>query len=64
MAAAEASGSTVLTAPPYPVAVAVFSVSRSSANAGVVTAPAVTLSARAVVTAATRLFRCGMLAPG
>src|SRR5690242_15997593 len=43
MAAADASGSTVLTAPPYPVAVAVLSVTRSSAKAGLATAPAVTL---------------------
>src|SRR5919205_185360 len=64
MAAADASGSTVLTAPPYPFAVAFLSVPRSSADAGVVTAPAVTLNARAVVTAATRLLRCGMVAPG
>ena len=40
MAAADASGSTVLTAPPYPVAVAVFSISGGPATAGLADSPA------------------------
>src|SRR4051794_18531063 len=63
MAAAEASGSTVLTAPPYPVAVGFLSVSRGSAKAGLATAPLVTLRARAAVTAANWRLTCVMVLP-
>src|SRR6478735_6634396 len=63
IAAADASGSTVLTAPPYPVAVAVLAVSRGSACAGAATAPPVTLNARAAVTATSPRVIYAMIAP-
>ncbi|WCI10010.1 hypothetical protein PJ267_02250 [Arthrobacter sp. OVS8] len=63
IAAAEASGSTVLTAPPYPVAVASLTVSLGSANAGLATAPPVKLIVSAAVTAMSRRVTCAMVAP-